>query len=144
VASHASAAWLWGLIDQPPDKPEVTVSWPRQHGRHVKGIRLHQSKDILDRAVTVRRTIRVTNPIRTLVDLGASVSLEQLADAIDRAVARKLVSIAALLADATTTAAHALTLQGWVILVYSWRDITQEPARVAREIAEAYRNAVAA
>jgi hypothetical protein len=105
VASHASAAWLWGLIDQPPDKPEVTVSWPRQHGRHVKGIRLHQSKDILDRAVTVRRTIRVTNPIRTLVDLGASVSLEQLADAIDRAVARKPVSIAALLADATTTAA---------------------------------------
>jgi hypothetical protein len=39
---------------------------------------------------------------------------------------------------------NALTLQGWVILVYSWRDITQEPARVAREIAEAYGNAIAA
>jgi hypothetical protein len=36
---------------------------------------------------------------------------------------------------------NALTLQGWQILVYTWREITQEPARVAREIAEAYRNA---
>jgi hypothetical protein len=36
---------------------------------------------------------------------------------------------------------NALTLQGWQILVYTWREITQEPARVAREIAEAYGNA---
>jgi hypothetical protein len=233
VASHASAAWLWGLIDRPPERPEVTVPWPRQHGRRAKGIRLHQSMDLVHRAGTERRTIPVTNPVRTLLDLGASVSLEQLADAIDRAVAKKLVTIPALLAELKRLGkrgrpgvgalrellkrrgfigvphpsvlesktqrlflAHklplpdceldagkegeyrldfaypalklaievdgyvwhfspehkrrddnrrnALTLQGWRILVYSWREITQEPARVAREIAEAYRNAAAA
>lgn len=99
LASHASAAWLWGLIDRPPRRPEITVPWPRQDGRHVKGIRLHQSMDIASRAVTERWTIPVTTPLRTLLDLGASVSLEELADAIDRAVAKKLVTIPALLAE---------------------------------------------
>jgi hypothetical protein len=36
-----------------------------------------------------------------------------------------------------------LTLQGWQILVYTWREVVDEPERVAREIAAAYAGAVA-
>jgi predicted NAD-dependent protein-ADP-ribosyltransferase YbiA (DUF1768 family) len=233
VASHASAAWLWGLIDRAPGKPEVTVPWPRQHGRRAKGIALHQSKDLNPPAVAERRMIPVTTPLRTLVDMGASVSTKQLAAALDRALANKLVTIPAVLAELKrlgkrgragvgalrqvltergfinvphpsvlesktqrlftrnklpfaqcelVTGANgeyrldfaypeiklaievdgyvwhfspehkqrddarrnALILDGWRILVYSWRDITQNPNRVAREIAAAYRSAAAA
>ncbi len=33
---------------------------------------------------------------------------------------------------------------GWTVLVYTWRDVTAEPARMAREITAAYRRAAAA
>jgi hypothetical protein len=33
---------------------------------------------------------------------------------------------------------NALVLQGWQILVYTWRDVTEDPARVAAEIAAMY------
>jgi very-short-patch-repair endonuclease len=36
-----------------------------------------------------------------------------------------------------------LTLQGWQILVYTWREVADEPERVAREIAAAYAGAIA-
>ena len=31
-----------------------------------------------------------------------------------------------------------LQRDGWVVLVYTWRDITADPARVVREIASSY------
>jgi hypothetical protein len=36
---------------------------------------------------------------------------------------------------------NALQRQGWQIYVYSWKEVMQEPARVAAEIAAAYRAA---
>jgi hypothetical protein len=36
---------------------------------------------------------------------------------------------------------NALTLQGWTVLVYTWREVTTEPARVAAEIAAAHKAA---
>jgi very-short-patch-repair endonuclease len=31
-----------------------------------------------------------------------------------------------------------LQRQGWLVLVYTWRDVVREPARVSAEIAETY------
>jgi hypothetical protein len=99
VVSHRSAAWLWGLVDRPPQTPDITVAHPLQHGRHARGIVRHQSNDLDESAISERHGIRTTNPLRTLVDLGAWVTAKELADAIDRAIARKLVTIPALLAE---------------------------------------------
>jgi hypothetical protein len=32
VASHASAAWLWGLVERPPERPSLTVPTGPIHG----------------------------------------------------------------------------------------------------------------
>ncbi len=99
VASHQSAAWLWGLLDQPPKQPELTVPRPLQHGRHQKEITIHRSDDLRPTDIVTRRGIPTTDVLRTLVDLGASVAPTRLADAIDRAVALNLVTIPALMAE---------------------------------------------
>jgi hypothetical protein len=69
-ASHASAAWLWGLLAHPPARPELTVLAPAQ--------RDHFRRNQLQR-------------------------------------------------------------NGWVVLVYTWRDVVNESSRVGREIADTYR-----
>jgi hypothetical protein len=230
VASHQSAAWLWGMTDRPPPRPVVTVPYQHQHGVRTGAVVVHRSQDLDAASVRQRRSIPTTDPLRTLVDLAAAVTPQQLADAVDRALANKLVSIPALLGelnrlgrrgrrgagalsrllkdrgfigvphpsvleskaqrlfdqfglpvpDCETVAGdegayrldfaypalklaievdgyvwhfspehqrrdnvrrNALRLQGWQVYVYTWKDVTQEPARVAAEIAAAYRAA---
>jgi hypothetical protein len=229
VASHQSAAWIWGMTDRPPERPVVTVPYEHHHGVRTSAVVVHRSKDLDAASVRQRRAIPTTDPLRTLVDLAATVTPQQLADAVDRALAKKLVSIPALLGElkrlgrqgrrgagalrrllndrgfigvpypsvlesktrrlfdrfrlpvpdcefVTEEGAYrldfayptlklaievdgyvwhfspehqrrdnarrnALRLQGWQIYVYNWKEITQEPARVATEIAAAYRAA---
>jgi len=224
VASHRSAAWLWGLIDQPPPAPEVTVPRGDQHGRRVRGVVAHQSADLDPSRTIVRRAIACTDALRTVVDLGAVVATRTLADAVDRALATRLVSVTGLLAEVGLVARQGrngtratrglltdrgllggpapsvlesrmkrlfdrynlpsphfevvagvhgeyrldaaypalrfavevdgyawhsspehlqrdhsrrnrLQSQGWFILVYTWQDVVNDPARVAREVA---------
>lgn len=62
--SHASAAALWGVGKWPP-APEVTS--PRQVRR--PGIRSHQSRTLAAHDVRAHHSIRVTTPVRTVLDL---------------------------------------------------------------------------
>lgn len=230
VVSHRSAAWLWNLMDRPPTKPELTLPLGCHYGERTPGVSIHRSTD-LDRASVRQWTgLPVTTPLRTLVDLGALVTPQQLADAVDRALANKLITIPRLLDEVNRlgrrgrrgagalrrllkergfigvphpsvlesramrifgryrlpipecelvtgpegeyrldfaypaiklaievdgyvwhfspdhkerdeTRRNAISLSGWTILVYSWRRITQDPAGVAAEIAEAVRTA---
>jgi very-short-patch-repair endonuclease len=69
VASHRSAAALWGLDGCRKGEPEVTIPFGRRY--RPDGARVHQSKD-LGRVQAVRRAGIPTTPIeRTLLDLGA-------------------------------------------------------------------------
>jgi hypothetical protein len=68
VASHRAAARLWGLAI-PPEVVEVTV--PYRRAPAPAGSVLHRSTDLRPGDVTRRRRIPVTNPIRTVGDLGA-------------------------------------------------------------------------
>jgi hypothetical protein len=227
VVSHASAAWLWGLQRDPPARPEVTVAAGFQHGQRDRWVTVHRSKDLDWSRIVIRRTIPVTNPLRTLVDLGASVATDTLATAVDVGLATRLVTVEGLVAELSRVGRrgrpgpgalrlllagrgfvgvphpsvlegktlglikaagladperefntgpdgefrldfafpiirfaievdgyvwhftpehlqrdHArrnqLQRDGWVVLVYTWRDITAEPARVVREIASCY------
>ncbi|HEX2038980.1 MAG TPA: DUF559 domain-containing protein [Acidimicrobiales bacterium] len=92
VASHRTAARLWGIHDA--DEVEVTV--PRGRRCEAVGMVTHRSRDLTPKHVTRRLGIPVTNPMRTLVDLGAVVRSDAaVADALERAVIARVCSVVA-------------------------------------------------
>jgi hypothetical protein len=95
IASHQSAAWLWGLAP-PPDRPAITIG--RNSPTRFRGVEVHRPMDLPER-VSVRRDIPCTDPLRTLRDLAGVCSPDVLDAAIDAALARRLVSVAALEAE---------------------------------------------
>jgi very-short-patch-repair endonuclease len=99
VASHASAAWHWGLLDRPPKSPEVTVSIDSRFGAGQPRLTIHRSRDLEPAATTIWKNIPVTKPLRTLVDLAGTATPEVLTEAVDNAVARRLVTPAGLEAE---------------------------------------------
>lgn len=92
VASHRAAASLWGLLDG--EEVEVTVG--RSKGPAPQGVVVHRSRDLMPVHVTRRRAIPVTNPLRTMIDLGAVSSDDVVAEAVERGLVRRLFSVAAL------------------------------------------------
>jgi very-short-patch-repair endonuclease len=92
-ASHRSAARLWGLAD---DDETIEVSVSRTRLPRLGGVTVHRSGDLDPRWCTTRHRIPVTNPLRTLVDLGAVTSHRVVGEAVERALVSGLVSVAAL------------------------------------------------
>lgn len=98
--SHVSAALFWGLLRIREDRPHVTVRGAR--GREVRGIAAHRCR-LRDADVVDIAGMRVTTPMRTLIDLAEVVSPALLAEAFDQAMLRGRFDGAALprlLADA--------------------------------------------
>lgn len=102
VASHRTAAALWGLDDFPRGTPEVTV--PRGVRLRREGVRVHSSTDLDRCGLRVRDGITVTDPARTLLDLARGTSDRRLLEAIESARRLRLTSWAELVA---TLAKHA-------------------------------------
>lgn len=69
VASHRTAARLWGLVPRSERTIEVSVPVARRHDR--SGVVVHRSSDLHLAAVTRISGIPVTGAARTLLDLGA-------------------------------------------------------------------------
>ena len=70
VASHRSSARLWGA--ERPDLDPVDVILPGRHRRsRVAGVVVHRPRDLDDLRPVMRGPVPVTNPLRTLLDLGA-------------------------------------------------------------------------
>lgn len=92
AASHRAAGRLWGLLEgsQPL---EVTV--PLRKAPRLRHVAVHRSTDLLPEHITRRRDIPVTNPLRTVVDLGAVLSPDEVESALDRGLVMKLVSVVA-------------------------------------------------
>ena len=221
AASHQSAAWLQGILQPAPI--QVHLSADLAHHRRL-GVVIHQSR--IPFPLCHFQGIPCTPPARTLADLAAVLTPTELDDAVDRALAHRVVRMADLwaqtrepnagrrgterlrlcLEDRGDTAPHPsvlesrmsrltkraglplpkpehiageagqyrldyayppqrvavelhsytwhhspeqmahdlarqrrLTLQGWTVLIYTWRDITREPTRVAAEIRTALR-----
>jgi very-short-patch-repair endonuclease len=89
TVSHRSAARVWGLLDT--DEIEVTV--PRGRWPRARGVVLHRSADMAPHHVTRRHGLRITTPMRTLVDLGA-VAPWAVPDAMERALIDRVCSLA--------------------------------------------------
>ena len=89
VASHRSAARLWGLADH----EEVEVTTPVRRGRRPTGAVVHFSADLAMSPPVRRRGVPTVDPMRALVDLGAVVPRAAVEDALDRALERRLVTV---------------------------------------------------
>lgn len=94
VVSHESALLLYGLTDLLPTEIHLTVL--RTASRRLPGVRFHTAY-LSPEEVTTRQGLPVTTVPRTLVDvLRSSVAEEWVRQAVQQALARGLVSAAAL------------------------------------------------
>jgi hypothetical protein len=92
VASHATAARLWGFIYLPAESIDVTVESDTQPG--MKGV--HRTTILPEEDVTERSGIPCTSFERTLCDCTTILSQFQLGRVLDDGLRRKLVSLDAL------------------------------------------------
>jgi hypothetical protein len=98
VASHESAAWLWGLLGaQPPTVPALTVSRPA-HPR-ISGVTVHRASDLDPLRTMYRHNIPCTDPLRMIVDLAGVTSRDQTIAVVDRALAGGVLSANGLSAE---------------------------------------------
>ena len=91
VLSHYSAAVLWNLVDWDERRPEVTVvgATTRRH----RGLRVHRTNSLAIRDVARHGAIRMTSPVRTLVDLAGTLEHRPLRRAVRQAQSLRLVSV---------------------------------------------------
>jgi Transcriptional regulator, AbiEi antitoxin/Protein of unknown function (DUF559) len=92
AVSHRSAAGLLGLFDAQPGPVEITVTRPR--APVPAGVVVHRIADLDRRWITAVDSIPCTVVERTLVDLGAAAPLGIVARALDRAIGRRLTTVA--------------------------------------------------
>jgi very-short-patch-repair endonuclease len=92
LASHRTAAALWGLIDRPVPLDLVV---PYARCPTPAGVHVHRSTDLRAIDAARHRGIPVTNPIRTVGDLGA-VAPHLVAGAIETGLYRNLFGLAGL------------------------------------------------
>jgi very-short-patch-repair endonuclease len=91
VISHESAARIHGFEGIPKSPPSITVSHRSSH--HFQDIVVHQSTDLLESHVMEIDGIRVTTPVRTLVDLAKVFGPKRLERVIEHALTSGKVDI---------------------------------------------------
>ena len=107
VISHGSAARLWGL--RRCGTNDIHVSIPLQRTWRADGVVVHRT-GTLERSDIVRRAdgIRLTNPVRTVCDVAALVSDEDLASVIEQVLDEHRVRYATI-----ARTAYRLIGRGW-------------------------------
>lgn len=91
IVSHRSAAELWGLI-QPAGYVDVSVPPDRRPRLRPPAI-LHRIADLHPELSVERSGMRVTDPVRTVVDLGLVLPLWAVRDALSRGLTTKLLTV---------------------------------------------------
>lgn len=90
VLSHRSAAVCWGLLRIDGPRPEITVT--NRRGLNEDRVLVHRCRFAED-DVVVRDGMRVTSPMRTLLDLADVVEPAVLAEAVNQAMLRGLFDL---------------------------------------------------
>ena len=83
VLSHFSAAVFWGLVEHADRLPQVTVA--DGSGRAIAGVRVHRRPALPTADVWTRSAMRVTSPGRTLLDIAADLTEQELRRTVRRA-----------------------------------------------------------
>lgn len=94
VASHTTAAALFGLSGCPFRSVEITVPRGRSHRSRLATV--HEARQLERWDVTTVDRVPVTRPARTLIDLAGCVPRAVLEDAVDDALVRRLTTLARL------------------------------------------------
>jgi very-short-patch-repair endonuclease len=94
LASHRTAAHLWGVEGVAADQPIDLILPGRAHRARLTEVEIHRPRDHLDLRPTVRHGIASTNAVRMLLDLGA-VAPERVNDALLHVVVSGFVSLPA-------------------------------------------------
>lgn len=89
LASHTSAAWLWGVLRNRPGAFHVTTKTRRHPKPYVQ---LHHGR-LMDEDRAVRDGIPVTSLARTLLDLAAMLPARRLRRAIERSEELRLFDL---------------------------------------------------
>jgi Transcriptional regulator, AbiEi antitoxin/Protein of unknown function (DUF559) len=87
AAAQLSAAWLWSMRAEPPERPVVLV--PHDLTPTLPGIEVVRSGH--PGRVVRRRGVRTTPPLRTLIDCAAVCGPDEVDDLVDRAVAHRVL-----------------------------------------------------
>lgn len=82
VLSHGSAAWRWGLVDEPPSTPEVAV--PRGRRPRTPGLIVHESTDLHLVVAGTIDGLPITDVGRTILDCADERDVELMVDAARR------------------------------------------------------------
>jgi hypothetical protein len=91
VASHSSAARLWGMEPRPEERYEVTIG--RRSRADVRGTRFHWSGTLADEDIARRQGVPCTSFERTLCDCTTMLSEPQLSRALDDGLRRGVASL---------------------------------------------------
>lgn len=91
IVSHRSAAELWGLI-QPAGYVDVSVRPPRAP-RARPPVIIHRIADLQCERSVEREGLRLTDPIRTVIDLGLVLPTWAVRDALSRGLTTRLFSV---------------------------------------------------
>ncbi len=92
VVSHRAAAELWGLI-QPAGYVEVSIH-PKRTPRLQPPAIAHRIKDLHPELASERAGLRITDPVRTVIDLGLVLSKRAVSDAMSRGLSTGLFTVA--------------------------------------------------
>ena len=92
IVSHRSAAEIWGLLF-PSGYVEASIKQGHAAKLHPPAI-AHRIKDLRPDLAVEREGLRVTDPVRTIVDLGLVVPHALVASALRRGLSKRLVSLA--------------------------------------------------
>lgn len=91
VASHSTAAWVWGISGYTASPFHVVVSRQSRHHQHLDWY-VHQFTGLPEHHRRVLDSVPVTSPALTLLHLAQIVSLRRLEIAVDRAWNLRLIS----------------------------------------------------
>jgi predicted transcriptional regulator of viral defense system len=94
VLSHQTAAEMHGL--RPVERDTVVVTVHARTTHVFPGVTVHRTGDLAPRDVTVRDTLPITTPARTIVDLAGVMGHRQLAAVLDAALLERLVGYEAI------------------------------------------------
>ena len=94
LASHRSAAYLWG-IPRPDDDPVELIVPKRTRSPALEAVIVHRPRDLRDLSPVLKHNITTTNVLRLLCDLGA-VDPNGVSSAVGHVVSNRLASPVAL------------------------------------------------
>jgi very-short-patch-repair endonuclease len=92
IASHLSAAWLWGAEVEGTDPVDITVV-DRHRSTRFGGVRVHRPTDLADLRPLERDGIKVTNPLRTALDVGAVCDPQRVAAVVEHLIVQRFLSL---------------------------------------------------